>query len=101
MQQKRKVLAAIEGQGPADELSRRDQKRIARATRREGRRAGRRGGGDAYGGYDAYGMQSSGRRMQKVESRLQTKVDIATRLEMLKTDGLIWVVLLNADQGGS
>jgi hypothetical protein len=35
----------------------------------------------------------------KDEQKLQSKVDIANRLEMLKTDGLVWLVLMNADRG--
>ena len=56
--------------------------------------------GKGGGGYDAYGLQSVGDRlMGTVQDKLRTEVDIATRLELLKTDALVWVVLLNADQG--
>jgi hypothetical protein len=80
------------GAGDIDPFTWRENKRIQRAQRRQGRRGGLISG--AVGGI----LSVERVRSSKRERRLKEKVDIATRLEMLKTDGLVWLVLLNADQ---
>lgn len=50
-------------------------------------------------GEAGYGMLECGEDFEKMRKKLRTKVDIATRLEMLRADGIVWIVLLNAEQG--
>lgn len=89
----RQLLAIAEGRAPPGSLAdptRRERKMQRRASRRSNRR-----GGLISTALSAAGVERSNRR----GGRLAMQVAKADRLEMLRTDGLVWLVLLNAEDG--
>jgi hypothetical protein len=75
----RRLLAVAEGRQPSTSIADLSDRRARRAERRA--RKGRTGGAHA--------------------RRLKSKVAKADRLEYITTDMLVWIVLMNADQGES
>lgn len=89
----RQLLAIAEGRAPPGSLNN-PTRRERKMQRRASRRANRRGGLISMA-LSAAGVERSNRR----GGRLAMQVAKADRLEMLRTDGLIWLVLLNAEDG--